>query len=145
MFDCRTKFFLYALYRERKALTFFCFLAEVSTEFVTQYASSDWLQCIITIFSFQCVSKVYDSNNVVKIGNTRIKEAEVEVHPSKGHEGLMESRNRPGTLCTGGWLSPRDCLDGWGKSRPPPGFDPRTAQPAASRRTDCFIQAHTVE
>ena len=27
-------------------------------------------------------------------------------------------------------------LDGCGKSRPPPGFDPRTAQPVASRYTD---------
>ena len=27
-------------------------------------------------------------------------------------------------------------LDGCGKSRPPPGFDPRTVQPLASRYTD---------
>jgi hypothetical protein len=37
---------------------------------------------------------------------------------------------RPGT---GGWVGPRAGLDGCGKSRPPPGFDPRTA---ASSYTD---------
>jgi hypothetical protein len=45
-------------------------------------------------------------------------------------------RERPSTLCTGGWLGPRAGLDRWGKSRPPPGFDPRTVQPVASRYTD---------
>ena len=29
-----------------------------------------------------------------------------------------------------------------GKSRPPPGFDPRTVQPVASRYTDCAIPAN---
>ena len=29
-----------------------------------------------------------------------------------------------------------------GKSRLPPGFNPRTAQPAASRYADCAIPAH---
>ena len=32
-------------------------------------------------------------------------------------------------------------LGGWGKSRPPPGFDPRTVQPVASRYTDWAIAA----
>ena len=27
-------------------------------------------------------------------------------------------RERPGTHCTGGWVGPRDCLDGCGKFRP---------------------------
>ena len=45
-------------------------------------------------------------------------------------------RERPATHCTGGWVGPRAVLDGWGKSRPPPGFDPRTVQPVASRYTD---------
>ena len=31
---------------------------------------------------------------------------------------------------------PRGGLDGCEKSRPPPGFDPRTVQPVASRYTD---------
>ena len=38
--------------------------------------------------------------------------------------------------CTGGWVGPRAGLDVCGKSRPPPGFDPRTVQPVASRYTD---------
>ena len=43
---------------------------------------------------------------------------------------------RPGTHCTGGWVSPRARLDMCGKSRPPPGFDPGFVQPVASRYTD---------
>jgi hypothetical protein len=42
---------------------------------------------------------------------------------------------RPGTHCIGGWVGSRAGLDGCGKSRPPPGFDPRTVQPVASRYT----------
>ena len=38
--------------------------------------------------------------------------------------------------CTGGWVGPRAGLDRCGKSRPPPGFDPRTVQPVAGRYTD---------
>jgi len=45
-------------------------------------------------------------------------------------------RERPGTHCTGGWVGPWAGLDRCGKSRPPPGFDPRTVQPVASRYTD---------
>ena len=45
-------------------------------------------------------------------------------------------RERPGTHCTGDWVGPRVGLDRCGKSRPPPGFDPRTVQPIASRYTD---------
>ena len=40
----------------------------------------------------------------------------------------------PGTHCIGGWVDPKAGLDGCGKSRPPPGFDPRTVQPVASRK-----------
>jgi hypothetical protein len=47
--------------------------------------------------------------------------------------------NRPGTHCTGGWMSPRAGLDVCGKSLPRPGFDPGTVQPVASRYTDCPI------
>ena len=43
---------------------------------------------------------------------------------------------RPGAYCTGGWVGPRAGLDGCGKSYLPPGFDPRTVQPVASRYTD---------
>ena len=42
----------------------------------------------------------------------------------------------PDTHCTGGWVGPRAGLERGGKSRPPPGFDPRTVQPVASRYTD---------
>ena len=45
-------------------------------------------------------------------------------------------RERPDTHCIGGWVGPRDGLDGYGKSRPHRGFDPRTDQPVASRYTD---------
>jgi hypothetical protein len=34
----------------------------------------------------------------------------------------------------------RDGLDGCGKSRPTPGFDPRTVQPVANRYTDSGIR-----
>jgi hypothetical protein len=38
-------------------------------------------------------------------------------------------------------VDPRGGLDGCGKSRPPPGFDPRTVHPVASRYTDCAISS----
>jgi len=50
-------------------------------------------------------------------------------------------RERPGTHCIGGWVGPRAGLDDCGKSRSPPGFDPRTVQPVASRYTDWAIPA----
>ena len=37
-------------------------------------------------------------------------------------------------------MGPRAGLDGCGKSRPPPGFDPRTVQPVASRYTAYIAQ-----
>jgi len=40
-------------------------------------------------------------------------------------------------------MGPRTGLDGCGKSRPPPGFNPRTVQPVASRYTDCALPAYT--
>ena len=44
---------------------------------------------------------------------------------------------RHGTHCIRGWVGPRAGLDGCGKIfLPPPGFDPRTVQPVASRYTD---------
>jgi hypothetical protein len=41
-----------------------------------------------------------------------------------------------------GYVDPGAGLDGCGKSRPPPGFDPRAVQPVASRYTDYAIPAH---
>ena len=45
-------------------------------------------------------------------------------------------RERPRTHCIGGWVGLRASLDRCGKSRQPPGFDPRTVQPVARRYTD---------
>ena len=44
----------------------------------------------------------------------------------------LYARERPGTPCTGRWVGPKAGLDGCGKSRPPPVFDPRTFQPVVS-------------
>jgi len=41
-------------------------------------------------------------------------------------------QKRRGTRCIVGWVGPRAGLDGRGKSRRPPGFDPQTFQPVAS-------------
>ena len=41
-------------------------------------------------------------------------------------------RERPGTHCIRGWVDPSAGGDGCGKSRLPPGLDPRTVQPVAS-------------
>jgi len=57
---------------------------------------------------------------------------------------LYPWKKRPGTHCIGGWVGPRASLDGCGKSRPPPGFNPRTVQPVASRYTDRAILAHDI-
>jgi hypothetical protein len=47
---------------------------------------------------------------------------------------------RPGTHCTGGWVGHGPVWTGAENLAPPPpsppGFDPRTVQPAASRYTD---------
>jgi len=42
---------------------------------------------------------------------------------------------KAGTHCTGSWVGPRVGLERCGKSRPPPGFDPRTVQPVVSLQT----------
>jgi hypothetical protein len=42
-------------------------------------------------------------------------------------------------------VGPRDGLDECGKSRPSPGFDPRTVQPVASRYIDSAIAAGDVK
>jgi hypothetical protein len=45
----------------------------------------------------------------------------------------LPPRKRPGAHCIGGWVR---------KISSPPGFDPRTVQPVASRYTDYAIPAH---
>jgi len=62
---------------------------------------------------------------------------------SERHAPAALPPKRPGTQCIVGWVGPRAGLDGYGKYRPPPGFDPRTVQPVASRCTDWAIAAHT--
>jgi hypothetical protein len=54
-------------------------------------------------------------------------------------------RKRPDTHCIGDWVGPRAGLDGCGKYRPPPEFDPRTVQPLASRYADYASPAPTKE
>ena len=51
-------------------------------------------------------------------------------------------QERPGTHCIGGWLCLRSGLDRCGKSRPRPGFDPRTIESVTNRYTDWAIPAH---
>jgi len=51
---------------------------------------------------------------------------------------LSPPPERPSTHCTGAWVG----LDGFEKSRPPPGFDPRTVQPVASRCSDRNIATY---
>jgi hypothetical protein len=53
------------------------------------------------------------------------------------------SRERPGTHCTGGWGGPQGRSGQVRKIVPPPGFDPRTVQPVASRYTDRAIAAYS--
>jgi hypothetical protein len=56
----------------------------------------------------------------------------------------LPSEKRTGTHFIGGWVGPRAGLDGCGKSCPPPGFNPRTVQPVASRYTDSAVPAHDI-
>jgi hypothetical protein len=44
--------------------------------------------------------------------------------------------------CKEGWMGPRSLWTGAENLAPPPGFDPRTVQPVASRYTDWAIPAH---
>jgi len=49
------------------------------------------------------------------------------------HAPAALSWEGPGTHCTGDWVGPRAGLEGCGKSRSPPGFEPQTVQPVESR------------
>jgi hypothetical protein len=53
-------------------------------------------------------------------------------------------RERPRTDRIGGGVGSMAGPDGWGKSRPPPGSDHRTAQLAASHYTDWAIPSHDI-
>jgi hypothetical protein len=50
----------------------------------------------------------------------------------------------PGAHSTGGWLGLGVGLVGYAHLRPPPGFEPRTVQPIASRYTDYFTPNITI-
>ena len=54
----------------------------------------------------------------------------------KPHAPAALPPEKLGTHNIGGWVGPTVGLDGCGKYRPPPGFDPRTVQPVASCYTD---------
>jgi hypothetical protein len=54
-------------------------------------------------------------------------------------------QKRPGTHCTGGWVGHRTGMDRYGKSRPPPGFDPRTVHTVASRYNGYAIRPTMVK
>ena len=53
----------------------------------------------------------------------------------------LPPRKKLSTHFIGCWVGPRAGLDGRGNFFPPPGFDPRTVQPVASRYTGCAIPA----
>jgi hypothetical protein len=53
-------------------------------------------------------------------------------------------RENPSTHCIGVWVGPRAGLNGCGKSRHLPGFDPRTFQPVASCYNDWAISAQKI-
>jgi hypothetical protein len=53
-------------------------------------------------------------------------------------------RERPGIHCIGGWVRLQSRYGRIRKISPPPGFDPRTVQPLASRYTDWAITTHNL-
>ena len=61
---------------------------------------------------------------------------------SAPRSGRFTPGKRPDTHCTGGWVGPKNGLDGCSKSYPPPVFNPWTVQSVASRYTDEAIPAH---
>jgi hypothetical protein len=50
--------------------------------------------------------------------------------------GRFVSEKDPVPIIGGNWVGPGAGLDGRGKTRPPPAFDPWTVQAVASRSTD---------
>ena len=55
----------------------------------------------------------------------------MEVGGQRHAPAALPPVKRPGTHCIGGGVGPRAGLDGCGKSRLSPGFDPRTVQHVA--------------
>ena len=65
----------------------------------------------------------------------------MEVGGQRHVPAALPPGKRGGTHFTGCWVGPEAGLDGR-KISSPPGFDPRTVQPVASRYTDWAIPAH---
>ena len=55
---------------------------------------------------------------------------------------VLPPGKRAGTRRTGRWVGRRADVDGYGKSRPLLGSDPRTVHPVPRRHTDYAIPAH---
>jgi hypothetical protein len=62
---------------------------------------------------------------------------EVDESPALWSGSFMPGK-RPGTHCTGSWVGPRSCLDGHGKSGPPPPTGTRSLDRPA--RSECLYQ-----
>jgi hypothetical protein len=69
----------------------------------------------------------------------------MEVGGHRHAPAALPPEKRHNTHCVGGWLGLRTGLDGSGKSRPPPRFDPRIVRPVATRYTDCAIPANKIQ
>jgi hypothetical protein len=57
----------------------------------------------------------------------------MEVDGQRHAPADLPRRKRPSNNCTGGWVGHSTGLEGNGKSRPPPGLDPRAVQPVVNR------------
>ena len=62
----------------------------------------------------------------------------------QGQDHLWSADHSLRNAAIGGWVGLRAGLDRCGKSRPPPGFDARTVQLVASRRTDYALPAQKI-
>ena len=66
----------------------------------------------------------------------------MEVGDQRHAPATLPPGKRPVTHCIGGWVGPSASWDRYGKSCPPPGFDPWTVQPVASHYAICAILVH---
>ena len=66
------------------------------------------------------------------------------VSQSRAPTSLSQGGKNPGNHFIGDRVGPRAGLDGCGKSRPTPGFDPRIVWLVASRCTDYAVRTHSL-
>ena len=60
--------------------------------------------------------------------------SELDGVDGQGHgPAVLSPGKKPGTHCIGDWVGPQGRAERVWKISPPPGFDPRTIQPVASR------------